>query len=244
MPPQSCPQSRQGNWVFDPSINRSLDVGCPWGGSVTLGEAAPFGQGQFPERDMAVTLQQPTLPAACGKWGPEEGIWVAHSIHCTPPLHLSDRLASQSNSTASLGSWLALCLGRLTRERLVWWLQPLQLELIWRLQLILIMTSSSTTHSRFPSLPTSTFAGLDGLSGGGDTDLWGAWAFGHYTFLRPWLKLVSGCLRRSTAGSSAIKHFSLAAFYYSFPPSSCLSGQINLLISWLFFASWFLAWGT
>lgn len=42
-----------------PSIKQSLTTGCLWGRSVTLNEAPSFSQGQFLERDVAVSLQQP-----------------------------------------------------------------------------------------------------------------------------------------------------------------------------------------
>lgn len=64
--PQRGPRSSQRNRALDSNIIQSLHASflCE---DVTRGEAASLGQGQFPERDLAGSLQQTTLPAAVGE---------------------------------------------------------------------------------------------------------------------------------------------------------------------------------
>lgn len=65
---QSYFESRKEDWVFVHS--HKLVTGCElhWGGSITLGKAAPFAWGQCPERNLPVALNsQYWLSAAGGR---------------------------------------------------------------------------------------------------------------------------------------------------------------------------------
>lgn len=62
---QDCAELREGGSPLSPCFGQPLAMSCPWGGGVTLGEAVPYGQGQFPVSDSWEPAQR--LPAA-GEW--------------------------------------------------------------------------------------------------------------------------------------------------------------------------------
>lgn len=61
------PNRERGAWPLYPSIDQSLDVSCLWEGELSRVKQLPLVEGgKCPEKESAVSHQEPTLQAAGG----------------------------------------------------------------------------------------------------------------------------------------------------------------------------------